>query len=214
MRARTFDRERVTVDVVVKALHTEVSAALRASSETKVATLERFASDVRLVEVEFSDETTRKNDHAHTCEILVHLRRRLVKGVASSGQQTVALDAAVEKVTQQMRKLHERRLDARHGGPHRGARSAAANGVAPTDLDVDLDVEDEDDDAALATGEPEMEIVRTKRFAAKPMQAEEAALQMALLGHDFFLFTSSESGCAAVIYRRRDGRLGLIEATG
>ena len=46
------------------------------------------------------------------------------------------------------------------------------------------------------------------------MDAEEAALQMELLGHDFFLFTNAESGRASVIYRRRDGRLGLIEASG
>jgi putative sigma-54 modulation protein len=210
MRARTFDRERVTVDVVVKALHTELSPALREATHAKVASVERFASDVRLVEVEFSDETTRRNDHAHTCEILVHLRRRLVKGVASSGEQTVALDAAVEKVTQQMRKLHRRRLDARHGGPHRTARGVAGNG--PESADVDLELDGEVDDDRIGAGR--LEIVRTKRFATKPMDSEEAALQMELLGHDFFLFTSSESGHCAVIYRRRDGRLGLIEATG
>ncbi|MGH2578294.1 MAG: sigma 54 modulation/S30EA ribosomal C-terminal domain-containing protein [Actinomycetota bacterium] len=53
-----------------------------------------------------------------------------------------------------------------------------------------------------------------KQFTIKPMSAEEAALQMELLGHDFFFFTSSESGRAAVIYRRNDGDLGLIEASG
>jgi putative sigma-54 modulation protein len=46
------------------------------------------------------------------------------------------------------------------------------------------------------------------------MDPEEAALQMELLGHDFFLFTSSDSGRAAVMYRRRDGGLGMIEAVG
>ena len=55
---------------------------------------------------------------------------------------------------------------------------------------------------------------KTKRFAAKPMDPEEAALQMELLGHDFFLFTNTESGNAAVLYRRRDGQLGLIETSG
>ena len=58
------------------------------------------------------------------------------------------------------------------------------------------------------------EIVRTKVFATKPMDNEEAALQMEMLGHDFFLFTNATSGRASVVYRRRDGRLGLIEATG
>ena len=57
-------------------------------------------------------------------------------------------------------------------------------------------------------------IVKTKEFTIKPMTAEEAVLQMDLLGHDFFLFTSSESGRAAVIYRRNDGNFGLIETAG
>jgi putative sigma-54 modulation protein len=193
------------MDVVVKALHAEVSPALREATGKKVSQLERFASDLRLVEVEFSDETTRRNDHAHTCEILVHLRGRLVKGVASAAEQAVALDLAIEKVTEQMRRLHDRRLHARHGGPHRNARGVASgNGPGATDLDLD----DEGD------SDGELQIVKTKRFTTKPMDTEEAALQMELLGHDFFLFTSSETGRCAVVYRRRDGRLGLIEATG
>jgi putative sigma-54 modulation protein len=197
------------MDVVVKALHAEVSPALRDATGKKVGQLERFASDLRLVEVEFSDETTRRNDHAHTCEILVHLRGRLVKGVAFAAEQAVALDLAIEKVTEQMRRLHDRRLHARHGGPHRNARGVASgNGPAATDLDLDLDTDDESD------SDRELQIVKTKRFTTKPMDTEEAALQMELLGHDFFLFTSSETGRCAVVYRRRDGRLGLIEATG
>ena len=54
--------------------------------------------------------------------------------------------------------------------------------------------------------------MKTKRFAAKPMDPEEAALQMELLGHAFFLFTNTETGHAALLYRRNDGDLGLIEA--
>lgn len=204
------------MEVVVNARHAEVSPALREATRKKVSQLERFASDARLVEVEFSDETTRRNDHAHTCEILIHLRRRLVKGVASAGEQAVALDVAIEKVTQQMRRLHERRLDARHGGPHRNSRGVASGGTTPgngpatSELDLDLGLALDDADES----DGELEIVKRKRFETKPMTVEEAALQMELLGHDFFLFTSTENGRCAVVYRRRDGRLGLIEATG
>jgi putative sigma-54 modulation protein len=200
------------VEVVVSARRAEVSPALREATRTKVTHLERFASDVRLVEVEFSDIASRRNADAHTCEILIHLRRRLVKGVASASEQAVALDVAIEKVTQQMRRLHDRRSVGRHGGPHRSTRAAASgSGRTATDLDLDFALDsDTDDDAPDGA----FEVVRTKRFTTKPMDVEEAALQMELLGHDFFLFTSSESGRAAVVYRRRDGRLGLIEATG
>ncbi len=69
--------------------------------------------------------------------------------------------------------------------------------------------EDEEQEESLPA-----RIVKTKEFTIKPMSAEEAVLQMDLLGHDFFLFTSSETGRAAVIYRRNDGNFGLIETSG
>ena len=69
--------------------------------------------------------------------------------------------------------------------------------------------EEDDDDAGIVN-----RIVKTKRLTMKPMGPEEAALQMDLLGHDFFLFTNAENGHASVLYRRRDGNLGLIETTG
>jgi putative sigma-54 modulation protein len=60
-------------------------------------------------------------------------------------------------------------------------------------------------------GEIEDRIVRTKQFQMKPMSAGEAALQMELLDHDFFVFTSADTGFINVVYRRRDGNYGLIE---
>ncbi|WP_165213363.1 ribosome hibernation-promoting factor, HPF/YfiA family [Streptococcus tangpeifui] len=59
---------------------------------------------------------------------------------------------------------------------------------------------------------PEAKIVRTKNIDLKPMDAEEAILQMDLLGHDFFIYTDAEDGTTNVIYRREDGDFGLIEA--
>ena len=66
--------------------------------------------------------------------------------------------------------------------------------------------EDDDDEY-----EEEKEfVIRTKSFPFKPMSAEEAILQMNLLGHSFFAFTDAESGSAAVVYKRKDGDYGLI----
>jgi putative sigma-54 modulation protein len=66
--------------------------------------------------------------------------------------------------------------------------------------------EEADDDGTLR-------IVKTKQFAMKPMTPEEAALQMDLLGHDFYFFSNAETSRAAVVYRRGDGFIGLIDAT-
>ena len=108
------------------------------------------------------------------------------------------------------RRLHERRV--RRGNRKRGRDArvgAPVNGDGDTGFDdLGLDDDGENEDGAGPT------IVKTKQFAVKPMHPEEAALQMELLGHDFFLFRNTESDNAAVLYRRRDGALGLIEVTG
>jgi putative sigma-54 modulation protein len=72
-----------------------------------------------------------------------------------------------------------------------------------------LEATDESDDESAS-----QLVVKTKQFAVKPMDVEEAALQMELLDHDFFLFISTDTGRAAVLYRRHDGALGMIEAAG
>jgi len=59
--------------------------------------------------------------------------------------------------------------------------------------------------------EKELEIVRTKRFDLKPMDSEEAILQMNLLGHNFFIYTDAETNTTNIVYRRKDGKYGLIE---
>ena len=75
------------------------------------------------------------------------------------------------------------------------------------------------DEESLVPGEAAPEqagparIVKTKQFSIKPMTPEEAALQMDLLGHDFYFFTNAETERAAVVYRRNDGNVGLIDAT-
>ncbi len=60
-------------------------------------------------------------------------------------------------------------------------------------------------------GEEMLAIVRTKRFAIKPMTPEEAAQQMELLHHDFYVFRNEESEDVNVVYKRQDGNYGLIE---
>ncbi|WP_203641614.1 ribosome hibernation-promoting factor, HPF/YfiA family [Levilactobacillus andaensis] len=58
----------------------------------------------------------------------------------------------------------------------------------------------------------ELEVVRTKRVSLKPMDNEEAVLQMDMLGHDFFIYEDAETNGISIVYRRNDGRYGLIEA--
>ena len=69
----------------------------------------------------------------------------------------------------------------------------------------------DDTPAVYDEDEAELELVRTKRFTLKPMDTEEAILQMEMLGHNFFVFLDAETGNTNVVYRRKDGKYGLIE---
>jgi putative sigma-54 modulation protein len=188
------------LDVVVFGKHAEVDPELRALTQEKLQRITKYANDVRRIDVDYAEHKTRKAEDSHTCEILVHVNHHLVKGTAAAIEHELALDKALDKVEHQMRKLHERRVDRRNGTRARAAAHNGSDGGAPA-FEADED-------------EAESPIVKTKQFAVKPMHVEEAALQMELLSHDFFLFRNSESGNAAVLYKRKDGALGLIEVTG
>jgi putative sigma-54 modulation protein len=190
------------MDIVVVGKHGEVDSKLRAFTVDKVERVNKFANDVRRIEVDYEHHPTRRAEDSHTCEILVHVRQHLVKGTAAATEYGIALDRTLDKVEQQMRRLHERRVGRRNGARSKGVRGA-------------LEVPDEDlVETEGGDGDEVRVVVKTKQFSVKPMDVEEAALQMELLSHDFYLFTNAESGLASVIYRRHDGQLGLIEATG
>jgi ribosomal subunit interface protein len=196
------------MDVVVVGKHTEIDAALRALTVEKMERVTKFAKDVRRVDVDYEQLPTRRAEDSHACEILVHVRQHLVKGTAAATEHVIALDRALDKVEEQMRRLHERRVGRKNGARARGARAAVEAVETATIIEPGADGDGRGTDAGARV------VVKSKQFDVKPMGVEEAALQMDLLGHDFFLFTLADSGRAAVIYRRRDGELGLIEASG
>jgi ribosome hibernation promoting factor len=200
------------VDVVVFGKHVEVDPALRAVTLEKLERIGKYAATVRRIDVDYGVHQTRRAGDSCTCEILVHLKHHLVKGTAAAVEHAMALDLALDKVDHQMRRLHERRV--RRGNRSRGVDARGDGTEEESDDSEGLDAFDALDALDGSERHDGPVIVKTKQFAVKPMHPEEAALQMELLGHDFFLFRNSESESAAVLYRRRDGALGLIEVTG
>ena len=76
---------------------------------------------------------------------------------------------------------------------------------------IDFAATDETVAAADNDQDDKLDVVRTKRVALKPMDNEEAILQMDMLGHDFFIYEDAETDAINIVYRRNDGRYGLIE---
>jgi putative sigma-54 modulation protein len=192
------------MEIVVRGKNVKVDPKVAETTREKLGKLTRFGLDVTRVEVDFSGIRNPRVHDNQLCEVTVHLKGHFVKAHAASTDPVAALDLVIDKVEHQVARLHERRVDRKHL-PRRKRIIATP-------------VLEEWDEVALAevgeNGNGHAEIIKTKTFAAKPMTVDEAALQMELLGHNFYLFKNAQTGHSTVLYRRRDGHLGLIEAVG
>ena len=186
------------MDVVIRGKNVKVSESLRTAATEHLAKLDRFANGFARAEVDFSEERNPRIADNQKCEVLVHVKGHLLKAHASASEPFAALYAVCDKVEHQVKRLKDKRVARTHPRRVRSQR-----------VELPLDEEEDDQEEAQPA-----RIVKTKEFTIKPMSAEEALLQMDLLGHDFFLFTGSDTGRAAVIYRRNDGNFGLIETSG
>jgi putative sigma-54 modulation protein len=190
------------MDIEVRGKNRPVPSRLKATAQEKIARIAKFTHDAGRVEVDFSEAKNPRIANAQLCEITVHLKRHFVKAHATASEPEAALDLALDKVEHQVSRIKDKRISRSH--PRRRHVADGNGNTAFTEYAGD------DDDA----DDGDARIVKTKRFTAKPMDPEEAALQMDLLGHDFYLFTNTETGHAAVLYRRHDGHFGLIETSG
>jgi len=187
------------VEVTVSSRHTEVSELLRASTVDKISKLGRFLEGMDRAEVHFSEHQHRRVSDKEVCEVTLVGHGHHVRCKVSAPDGFAAVDKAVEKLEHQLHKLKTKLLRRSHQHARRanGASADAPESAVEPELDVDDGVQPR--------------IVKSKTFQTKPMTPQEAALQMDLLGHDFFFFMSSETERATVVYRRDDGDVGLID---
>jgi len=182
----------------------DITAPIREYAERKLARIERHLTEDTRVDLELAIERNRSISANQHAELTVWTRGPVLRAHEYAEDMYAAIDLAVDKLDRQVRRYRERR---RHWRPHHQAR----------DIEALLPLADDDEGVSLTTGnggDPELPIptiVKTKRFNMKPMHPEEAALQLELVGHEFYVFLNAESDAVAVIYRRRDGNLGVIE---
>jgi putative sigma-54 modulation protein len=180
------------MQVTVKGKNVDVPQKLRAHAEHKLAKVQRFDDRILAMDVEFSEERNPRVADAHTVEVTVTTKSRLVRAHASAADPATAVDQVVDRLQRQIKKLKGRRV-------HRTQHAEGVKAMAPAPQPPEAD----------EAGE--QLFARYKRIEMNPMTPEEAVEQMELLGHDFFLFSSAETQRANVVYRRRNGGYGLIE---
>jgi putative sigma-54 modulation protein len=174
----------------VKGRNLEVSDAIRSYAESKLSKLERQLTDPR-IELELAVERNPSITQNHVAEATVWTNGPVLRAREASGDMRASIDQLVAKLERQIRRYRTRGRDRRR-------RAARALSPAP-------------DTIGVMTEADESQIVKTKQFALNPMNAEEAVLQLELVGHDFFVFKNADSGDVNVVYRRHDGGYGLIE---
>lgn len=174
----------------------ELTGALRSAATEKIGRLQRFLDGMDRAEVHFLEEKNpRIADKKDVCEVTMAGHGHHVRVKVAAADPFAALDAAVNKLEQQLHKLKTKIVARKHP---RSPRPAAG---APLE---EMDAE------AFDPGR----IVKAKSFVMTPMSPDEAALQMDLLGHDFYFFSNAETGRSGVVYRRRSGDIGLIDEAG
>ena len=174
--------------VIVKGKNVELTDALKEHARQKVAKIEKLGLGFKEIEVKLVVEKNPSIKDHNLAELTVKGDGPLLRATDRDPDMYVAIDKAVDKLQRRIKKFHGKRVDRSHR-----LRDVTMEGRAPE------------------AGEASPSIVKTKTVALKPMSAEEAALQMEMLGHDFFIFMDADTGNSSVVYRRKDGNYGLID---
>jgi len=185
-------KEDTYMNYNIRGENIEVTPAIREYVEKKVNKLNRYfdtppTSDVHVNLSVYNDE--------QVIEVTIPMTDLLLRAEDANSDLYAAIDLVVDKLERQIRKYKTKvnRKFRQKGSPKH----------------IFAELENEAKEARET--EDEIEIVRTKRFNLKPMDSEEAILQMDMLGHDFFVFTNAETNDTNVVYKRKDGKYGLIE---
>ena len=173
----------------IRGENVEVTESIRDYVIKRISKLEKFFED----NVEANAHVNLKvyPNKTFKVEVTIPLPYLTLRAEETSSDMYGSIDLVTDKLERQIRKYKTK--------VNRKSREKGYK-----NMDFVPDVEDE-------PVSEDLKIVRTKQISLKPMDPEEAVLQMDMLGHDFFVFEDAETNGTSVVYRRKDGRYGLIE---
>ena len=213
------------MEIVITGRHTQIKQRFRDVVDSKMNRVTAIAPDAQRTQVVLTHEgNPRQADSAKRVELTVQAGKTVIRAEASSADEFSALDMALDKLTQRLRRVRDRRKDHRRGLEHP---------PLPVELPVDDQAGDQGDQGQesnpdnsaqsavasdLAPGQSvEVQVgdtpivIRRKLHIAEPMSIDEALYEMELIGHDFFLFVNKETQRPSVVYRRHGWSYGVFE---
>lgn len=170
------------MNINIRGKHIEVTDALKDYVMKRVSKLERYSDEFQDVQVTLLVEKDR-----HRVEVTAPINGMILRGEEETSDMYQSIDLVLEKLERQIDK-YRTRLSKR-------LRTKALK----------------DHEAEHPFEEETHQVVRNKKFQAKPMSVDEAIMQMNLIGHNFFVFTDAETHQMNVVYRRKDGHYGVLE---
>ncbi len=185
------------MQVNISSRRTVVSDRLQELTRSKISRLDKYVPGLERADVHFCEERNPRISDKEICEVTVEGHGHHVRTKVTAPDPYTAIDLATEKLERQFLKLKTKL----HRHEANGEETIR---LEPLPISGDIPEPEEENVS---------KIVKKKQFIIDPMTADEAVLQMELLGHDFFLFTNSETNHSAVVYLRDDGDVGLIDAS-
>lgn len=165
----------------------EITDGLKKAVEEKLQKLEKYFTAETEARITLSVQK-----EAHKIEVTIPTKQGLIRAEEVSQDMYVSIDKVQDIIEKQIKKFKNKLIDKKQAA------------MSFTDFFIN-------DEAAYGDDEDEIKVVKTKRFSIKPMDPEEACLQMELLGHDFYVFRNAISDEVCVVYKRKDGKYGIIE---
>ncbi|MCR5715742.1 MAG: ribosome-associated translation inhibitor RaiA [Lachnospiraceae bacterium] len=162
----------------------ELTEGLKAAVEDKLSKLDKYFAPDTVAKVTMSVEKERQK-----IEVTIPVKGGIIRSEQVSDDMYVSIDLVQEIIERQLKKYRNKIIDKKQ------------NVESFTKAFVEDPFEEEE----------EIKIVRTKKFDIKPMYAEDACIQMELLGHDFYVFINAETDQVNVAYKRKGNTYGLIE---
>ncbi len=169
---------------IISGKNLDVTDGLKAAIEEKIGKLERYFTPETEVHVTLSVEKERQK-----IEITIPMKGNIVRAEQVSDDMYVSIDLVEEVIERQLRKYKNKLVD----------RQQSAASLSKAFIDEEIEEDDE------------IKIIRSKKFGMKPMDPEEACIQMDLLGHNFYVFRNAATDEVNVVYKRKGNTFGLIE---
>ena len=205
--------------LLVKGKNIDVSRRVQEYAEKRLSKLSlQLDDDVTRMELEITEEKNPRVADSKVAEATIWTKGRALRAREASPDVFASIDLVAEKLARQVKKYHDKRVQDRQGGPHgherdrwKGALMDNGNGAGKLPDGYEFETQTTED--GMAQTGSQLRIVKTKQFSLGPMSPEQAAEQMSLVGHDFFVFVNDETEETSVLYKRSDGQFGLIEPT-